>query len=171
MACVTTAGLALDCRDSVGGIETLYIAAADAIVATGTNGAVALTSISLDGTAVTSLATDFSEYELLKQTGNVSEAGTFSYENGTMFYTQTLNAIFNKLESEKLNEAFNLAKGKVCVIAKDNNGKYFLIGNDNGAFVSAHTAESGTAYGDRNGITIGFTGISKQPMFEVTVTP
>ena len=169
MACVTASGLALDCRDSVGGIETLYIAAADAIVASGTNGAVALTSISLDGTAVTSLANDFSEYELLKQTADVAEEGAFSYENGSAFYTQTLNAVFNKLEAAKLDEAYQLSKGKLCVIAKDNNGKYFLIGNANGAFVSAHSAASGTAYGDRNGITIGFQGITKEPMLEVTV--
>lgn len=169
MPCSTLSGLTLDCRDSVGGIEELYIASADVIAASGTNGAVALTSISLDGTAVTNFATDFEQYELLRETGNVAEAGTFSYENGTVFYTQTLNAIFNKLEAAKLNEAFELAKGKLCVIARDNNGKYFLIGNDNGAFVSAHDAQSGTAYGDRNGVTIGFTGITKQPMLEVTV--
>lgn len=169
MPCSTLSGIALDCRDSVGGIEALYIASADVIAATGTNGAVALTSISLDGTAVTNLATNFEEYELLRETGNIAEAGTFSYENGTLFYTQTLNAIFNKLDAAKLNEAFELAKGKLCIIALDNNGKYFLIGNDNGAFVSAHDAQSGTAYGDRNGVTIGFTGITKQPMLEVTV--
>ena len=161
--------MTLDCRDSVGGIEELYIASADAITASGTSGAIALTSISLDGTAVTDFATDFEQYELLRETGNVAEAGAFSYENGTLFYTQTLNAIFNKLEAAKLNEAYELAKGKLCVIAKDNNGKYFLIGNENGAFVSAHDAQSGTAYGDRNGVTIGFTGITKQPMLEVTV--
>jgi hypothetical protein len=168
MPCVTASGLALDCRNSVGGIETLYIAAADAIVASGTNGAVVLTSISLDNTPVVDLD-DFAEYELLKQTADVAEEGAFSYENGSAFYTQTLNAVFNKLEAEKLDEAYKLSKGKLCVIAKDNNGKYFLIGNANGAFVSAHSATSGTAYGDRNGITIGFQGITKEPMLEVTV--
>lgn len=171
MACSTTLnGLTLDCRDSVGGIEALYMLPANSGISfSASSGAVALTGISVDGSALTAL-TDLEEYELARETANIAEAGTYSNENGTVFYTQTLNAIFNKLAGAKLDELYQVAKNvKLCVIALDNNGKYWLIGNDQGAFASGHDAQSGTAFGDRNGVTLTITGITKEPMVEVTV--
>lgn len=171
MACSTTLnGLTLDCRDSVGGIEALYMLPANSGISfSATSGAVALTGISVDGTALTAL-TDLSEYEMARETGSVAEAGTYSNENGTVFYTQTLTAIFNKLSGAKLDELQQVAKNvKLCVIALDNNGKYWIMGNTQGAFASGYDAQSGTAFGDRNGVTLTITGISKEPMVEVTV--
>jgi len=43
-----------------------------------------------------------------------------------------------------------------------------MVGNDRGAVATSSTEESGTAYGDRNGLTIEFTGIDNGPMLEVT---
>ena len=58
----------------------------------------------------------------------------------------------------------------LCVLVKDNNGKFFMLGNDRGALVSNSTSEFGTAFGDRNGMTIEFTGIDQNPMTEITLT-
>lgn len=167
--CATLSGLNLDCRDSVGGIETLYILPAETSISfNATDGAVALTGITVDDGSVT--LAGMSEYELTRETGDIAEAGTYSYENGTVFYTQTLNAIFNKITGAKLDELYQVAKNrKLCVIALDNNGRYWLIGNSHGAFASGHAAQTGTAFGDRNGVTLTITGITKEPMVEVTV--
>ena len=168
--CATLSGLTLDCRDNVGGIEAVYIqGASGSIAASGTDGVIALTSISLDGTELAGLAS-LETYECVKQTGNLTETGTMSDENGTVFYTAVASTVFNKVAGAKLAELQNLAiSSKLCVIVKDNNGKYWLVGNERGAVVSASTVETGTAFGDRNGMTIEFTGIDNTPMLEVTV--
>lgn len=171
MACSTTlTGIPLDCRESVGGIKALYMMAADSGISfTASAGVVSLTSISVNGTALTSLAS-LEEYGLARDTANIAEAGTYSNENGTAFYTQTLTAVFNKLTGDKLDKLYQVAKNvKLCVIALDNNDKYWLIGNDQGAFASGHDAQTGTVFGDRNGATLTITGITKEPIVEVTV--
>ena len=154
--CATLSGFELDCRDNVGGIEEVYIAAASGSItfaSAPSGGTVAITSITLDGTAVTGLS-DFSTYQLVKQTGTLTETGTFSEENGTAFYTSVASAVFNKATGAKLNELYGLGiTTLLCVIVKDNNGKYWLLGNDRGALVSNSTTELGTAFGDRNGLT------------------
>lgn len=172
--CATLSGFELDCRDNVGGIEEVYIAAASSSIAFGTapsDGSVVITSIELDGTAVTDLATDFQTYQVVKQTGTLTETGTFSEENGTAFYTSVASAVFNKVTGAKLQELYNLGiTTLLCVLVKDNNGRYFMLGNDRGALVSNSTSDIGTAFGDRNGLTIEFTGIDQNPMTEVTLS-
>jgi len=110
-------------------------------------------------------------YECVKQTGAMNETGTFSEENGTVFYTNVASVVFNKTTAAKLVELNELAKSnKLCVIVKDNNGLYWMVGNDRGALVSNSTAGTGTAFGDRNGVTMEFTGIHELPMIQVTVS-
>ena len=172
--CATLSGITLDCRDNVGGIEEVYIAAASGSIAftsDPTDGTSVITNIVLDGTAVTDLATDFDTYQLVKQTGTFTETGTFSEENGTAFYTSVASAVFNKVEGAKLLELYNLGiTTLLCVLVKDNNGNYWMLGNDRGALVSNSTTDFGTAFGDRNGLTIEFTGIDQKPVTQVTLT-
>lgn len=171
--CATISGFELDCRDNVGGVEEVYVAAASSSIAFTTPpaaGASVITNIELDGAAVTSLAADFETFQLVKQTGVLTETGTFSEENGTAFYTSVASCVFNKVTGAKLDNLYGMGiTTLLCVIVKDNNGRYFLIGNDRGALVSNSTAETGTAFGDRNGITIEFTGIDQNPMTEITL--
>ena len=58
----------------------------------------------------------------------------------------------------------------MVAIAKDNNGKYFSIGIERGAYMTAGTAVSGVAYADRNGYEITISGLEAAPMYEVTGT-
>ena len=171
--CTTLTGLTLDCRNNVGGIEEVYSANATGSISftsAPSAGATAVTNIKLDNTAVTSLAADYTTYQCVKQTGTITETGTFSEENGTAFYTSVASAVFNKMSGSKQDELYNLGLSTLLsVIVKDNNGKYWLVGNDRGAVVSNSTSQTGTAFGDRNGITIEFTGIDQNPMYEVTV--
>lgn len=171
--CATLSGLTLDCRDNVGGIEEVYIAAASGSItfaSAPTDGTSVITNIELDGTAVTDLATDFETYAVVKQTATLTETGTFSEENGTAFYTSVASAVFNKVEAAKLLELYNLGiTTLLCVLVKDNNGNYWMLGNDRGALVSNSTTDLGTAFGDRNGLTVEFTGIDQKPMTQVTL--
>lgn len=170
--CTILSGIALDCRDNVGGIEAIYIqnvGTSLAIAGSPSTGSVAVTTVTVDGSPLAADLASMSEYELVKQTGALTETGTFSDENGTVFFTSVATAVFNKMDSDKLGELYNLAiSGKLCVIVKDNNGRWWIVGNERGAVATSSTEETGTAYGDRNGITIEFTGIDNSPMLELT---
>ena len=169
--CATLAGIALDCRDNVGGIETIYIQGVSGSISFTTppvTGSVGVADILFDSIAGTTTLAEFEKYDLVKQTGALSEAGTFSDENGTVFFTSTVTAVFNKMDAAKLTELYALAvAAKLVVLVKDNNGVFWMIGNERGAVATSSTEDTGTAFGDRNGITMVFTGIDNTPMLKV----
>ena len=49
----------------------------------------------------------------------------------------------------------------------ENTGKAWLYGRENGLMLNGGTASSGTAWADRNGYTLPFTGAEKQLAPEV----
>jgi hypothetical protein len=170
MACTLT-NIQLDCDLSgVGGIYKFYVAEADEITyATApASGAVGLTSIELDGTAVTDLATNFQEFSGLRGTSQLNETLSMG-DRGSTIYTQVLSGGFSKITKEKQEALRVLAsKAKLCVIALDYNNQYFLVGNEHGAYLSAANNASGLNAGDQNGLQIEITGVSGNPMLEVT---
>lgn len=171
MACTLSSGLALSCRESIGGIKYAYILDASGQDIDVTESAGVASAISVGGTALTTLSADMFLFDQVKQTASLVETVNASEENGTVFYTSVLNLVFNKLESAKLNQLKVLAaNSKLLIVVKDNNDKLWMVGNDRGAVVSGGSSESGTAMGDRNGLSIEFTGNHSAPMFEVTVT-
>ena len=171
MACTLSSGLALSCRESIGGIKYAYILDASGQDIDVTESAGVASAISVGGTALTDLSTDMFLFDQVKQTASLVETVNASEENGTVFYTSVLNLVFNKLESAKLNSLKVLAaNSKLLIVVKDNNDKLWMVGSDRGAVVSGGSSESGTAMGDRNGLSIEFTGNHSAPMFEVTVT-
>jgi hypothetical protein len=171
MACTLSSGLALGCRESVGGIKTAYILDASGETITATEAAGVVSAFSVGATSISTLSGDMFEFEQVKQTASLVETVTASEENGTVFYQSVLSLVFNKLEATKLNALKVLAaNSKLAIVVKDMNDKFWMVGNTNGATVSGGSSETGTAMGDRNGITIEFTGYHSAPMFEVTVT-
>ena len=132
MACELTSGISLDCREAVGGIETIYIASVTGTsisTSTVTNGSIS--SFTFDGTtvdAVGELSTSMFEFQQPRQAALLSETGTFSEENGTAFYESTLTFVANRLQAETLNTLGVLGKNnRLVVVVKDNNGAYFLV--------------------------------------------
>lgn len=160
MACALTAGRALDCRDSVGGIKRLLITEL-ANKATLTTTAGAITAFTL------ATSKQFWSYEQVRETSNFSEAIQASVENGTLAYETTLTAIFNKGETATRNQIRLLAQNRLMVIAEDRNGKYWLLGEINGTELTAGSYNSGTAMGDRNGYELTFVAKEVEPMKEV----
>jgi hypothetical protein len=168
MACSNlTAGFTLDCNDSNGGIDKIFIAngAVEAITAS----AGVVTAITVGGSALT--PSDFFAFEVPRQTSSFTETINVSQENGTVFYDQALTMVFNKMEATKRNQILLMAEAtSMVVVFKDNNGKYFSVGLEKGAFMSAGSAASGTAYGDRSGYEITISGTESAPSYEVTGT-
>jgi len=105
MACALTQGYTLDCKDSIGGLTSVYFAPWED-VATVTIAAGVVTTLTMDATKV------FYKYDLVKESSNFAEAVTTNVQNGTVFYTQTLEVILNKLQVNTRNEILLLAKNR-----------------------------------------------------------
>ncbi len=172
MACGNelTSGIALDCYNQVGGIEVAYITSFSGSngMFTATEAAGVVSAMTIDGTSITDIATDFNVFEVERQSSTLTETGTFSAEGGTGFYTTVASLLFNKLDASKQEVLSTLGKNRLVVVLKDNNGVYWLLGNRHGATVTNSTGTTGTAFGDRNNLTIEFTGIDLEPMWEVS---
>lgn len=151
MACALSQNYVLDCKDSLGGItEVYFIAAADVTSITEASGVITA--------LVKASGKRFYKYELVKGTSSFVENINASVENGTIFYQQELTIILNKLQVNTRNEILLLAKNQLEVVAKDNNGKYWYLGKNRGLDITAGSAQSGAAEGDRSGYTLTFTG-------------
>lgn len=165
MSCNITAGFTLDCNDSNGGIDKIFIANGPVESITETSGTI--TAITVGGSALT--PSDFFEFEVPRQTSSFTETINVSNENGTVFYDQALTMVFNKMEAAKRDQILLLSQNnEMVVVFKDNNGKYFSVGIERGAYMTAGTSVSGVAYGDRSGYELTVSGMEEQPSFEVT---
>jgi hypothetical protein len=160
MACNLTQGFPIDCKDNVGGVKAVFIANKDNI-ATITEAAGVITGITMDA------ATFFYKYDQIKETSNFAETITTNVQNGTVFYAQSVEVILNKLQTNTRNEILLLAQATSCIIVQDNNNKYWLLGKQNGLDLTGGGSATGTAYGDRNGYTLTFTGSEQQLGTEV----
>jgi len=150
MACELTAGFALDCKDTIGGIKAIYLQ----------QHADFLSGVTIDGTSeeVDALPTaSIYKYTLPKHTGNFTEEVASSVENGTIFYTQTVAATFFKLTAARRKQLELVAKNRLVVFVQDNNDNIWMVGKSDGAEVTAMSTATGTAKGDLNGYTITFT--------------
>jgi len=161
MACALTQGYTLDCKDSIGGLTTVYFAPWEDL-ATVTIAAGVVTTLTMDATKV------FYKYDLVKESSNFAEAVNTNVANGTVFYTQTLEVILNKLQVNTRNEILLLAKNRLAVIAVDNQGDKWFLGVAYGLDLTGGGSATGTAFGDRSGYTLTFTGNEKELAPKVT---
>ncbi len=168
MACSNlNAGFILDCNNSNGGIDKVYIANGPVqSIATVSGNSGIVDEIVVGGSPLT--PADFFEFEVPRQTSSFTETHTVSQANGTLFYDQALSMLFNKMEASKRNQLLLMGQAtNLVVVFKDNNGKYWSVGLERGGYMTAGTSVSGTAYGDQNGYTITLSGAEASPSFEV----
>ena len=164
--CDITSGFTLGCRDNTGGIANLYIL----------SGSITSVTDASEGLIETiSGSGEFFKFELFRQTSDFTEAITSTPENGTVFYEQTLNAVFFKLQSSTRNQVKVLAQNpNLKVVVETNNGtvdgvgRYWLLGEENGMQLLSGTGATGTAFGDLNGYSLTFTGQEPNPASEIS---
>jgi len=149
--CELSSGFTLDCKDGIGGIKQIVLVDKANV-----------TSFTLDASEVVTLilgpsAGDLYTYELPTQTGSFEETINFNRDAGTIFYTQTVNVMLNKLSAAKRLELQNVATARVIVFVEDTNGNWWAVGYEYGADLSTATAGTGTVLGDMNGFTLAFT--------------
>ena len=165
MACgLLTKGRGLDCNRISGGVKYIYFSVYDQ-----------LDSFAYDSTNKLEIDTiDFGGNVIYRYTmplgvASVTDTIVGSTENGTIYYTPTVNVILNRLTKEDQNEIKLLAATKVRIFAQLNeqltNGHDVIIalGMDNGLNLNAGTMDSGAAFGDSNGYTLTFDGMEPLP--------
>jgi len=153
MACLLTSGRSLPCKSSVGGLKAVYFADY------GTLGDV---TIALGEATAFSGTPDFFKYDI-KGNSSLETTINSSRENGTTFYTQTLNLTLTTLDKATQEEIKLLAAARPHVIIEDYNGNMFLVGLEHGAEVTGGTIVTGAAMGDLSGFTLTMEGQEVAP--------
>ena len=165
MACNLTTGFAVGCNDSIGGVAEFWIANMPTDFAAATDGSGEVTGLS--GTGL-----EYFKFECTNAQGASSlmnDNPTVNDANGTSFFDQTATYVLNKMEKAKRNEVKMIARAKISIIIKDNNGTYWLMGETNGVRLVSGENGTGTALGDRNGYSLSFQAQEPEPMPIVTV--
>ena len=160
MACLLTSGRKLPCKSSVGGLKAVYFADY------GTLGDVTIASGEITAVAGTP---DFFRFDI-KGNSSLETTINSSRENGTTFYTQTLNLTLPVLDKATQEEIKLLAAARPHVAIEDYNGNFFMVGLEHGAEVTGGTIVSGAAMGDLSGFTLTLEGQETDPAYFVTST-
>ena len=161
MACNLTAGIQLGCRDNTGGFATLWITDYTNVTSLTQSTGDTITAISGTGT--------FYEFQLIRTSSQLTETVNASLENGTVFYQGEIVTYFNKLGQDKRNILKTLAQSqRLAIVAEDNNGQFFYLGQTYGCFISAGTSVTGKALGDANGYNMTFQYLEPNPMNQLS---
>tara|TARA_R110000744_G_scaffold282139_1_gene393905 strand:- start:1157 stop:1726 length:570 start_codon:yes stop_codon:yes gene_type:complete len=163
MACTALSkGRGLDCNRVSGGVKYIYFGVYDQFSPLPLVASSEITDIEMGANALY-------RYTVPRGSTTVNEAITGSTENGTLFYTPTVNMVLNRLTKEDQNEIKLLGQTQVIVFAQLNaqlaNGHDVIVGLGvtNGMSMNAGSADSGAAFGDRNGYTLTFDGLEANP--------
>ena len=168
MACIAlTKGRGLDCNRISGGIKNIYFGVYDQFTAPITT--VGIVQATGEISDIEMGSNILYRYTTPLGVASLSESITGSTENGTIFYTPTVNVVLNRLTKEDQNEIKLLGQSKVVIFAELNatlaNGHNVIVGLGvtNGMNLNAGTMDSGAAFGDRNGYTLTFDGMEPIP--------
>ena len=160
MACLLTSGRALPCKSSVGGLKAVYFADF------GTLGTATIT-----GSEITAFSgtPDFFKFDI-NGTSSLETTINSSKENGSLFYTQTLNLTLPVLDKATQEQIKLLATARPHVAIEDYNGNFFLVGLEHGAEVNGGSIVSGSGMSELSGFTLTLEGQETDPAFFVTST-
>lgn len=164
--CELTIGFDLECKDSIGGIKQIVLTEWNSSVEFIFTGATEVVEEIVgvgDG--------DLFTYQLPTQTGSFEETINFNRDAGTIFYTQTVNIMLNKLSAPKRLELQGVATTRVIVFVNDTNDNWWAVGYEFGADLSTGTAATGTVLGDMNGYTLAFTHETPKRAYKLAGAP
>lgn len=156
MPCAITGGYTIDCRESVGGVQTIWVIEKSKIASYGeTDGT--LTGITMSPSGQT-----FYKIEVPRGTAFASNTITASQENGTFYYTHEVNFPINSRSATVRNLINVLAKNKCVFVTLEGDGTYRAYGLKFGLFLDSAEAGSGTALADRNGYMCKFSSMETE---------
>jgi hypothetical protein len=148
MSCNLSRGFLLECNEGVGGIKDIYIGKWSDFS----------TGIVESGGFITDLPpAQLFPYQANRNTGGVTIVPNANLENGTLYYTHTIEMTLGKLDPDKKAELENLAKTRVAVFVRLFDDQIMMVGRNDGCFLTAGTFGSGKARADLNGYQITLT--------------
>jgi hypothetical protein len=171
MSCYISQGVTLGCSDGIGGIKSIWV------LGTSTGTTASVTGVTYSGGTSGSTAYDVTgpisgitgagnwfNFELKRNTSSLAQNTTKSFENGTIYYEQVLTAVLYRYSQEKRNQLLVLGQNdNIKIIAQDQNDTLYYLGQVNGMYLSGGSGATGTAFGDRNGFELIFTGQEHTP--------
>ena len=176
MACNLTKGLAVDCKDQIGGLKRIFfvksyckdIRANATFDGTDTNVMDTAGFANWDiqsGGAVTVF-----QYDLRPNLSSMTVNINSDPATGTTFFEQTLSLSLQKLSVAQTNELKLISYNRSQIFVLDNNDNVFLLGMDNGCDISGGTAVTGAAKGDMTGYTLELRAEEKDPLIWLPAT-
>jgi outer membrane protein assembly factor BamB len=161
MSCVVTSGYAIECRDSVGGVEVVYLIENSALYDASGNSRITSAS-----GVVTALTKDsgkrFWKFEVPRATASANNGITSSIENGTFFYTHQVIFPINSRSADVRNIVTTLAKNRLTFILKEGDGSFRCYGAEFGLQLEASEAGTGQNLADRNGYLLTFSSQERE---------
>lgn len=161
MSCPIVSGVTKACRDTKGGLTTIYVTEHSNLVQA---------SITSASGIITNVATflstgkKFWTIEVDMNVGNEIETINADRATGTLSYAQALNFYIPKKQASVAQWVMTLAQNDLAFIVLDKNGLYRLLGQKYGMSMSASTAPSGTNMtGEQSGYVLSFAG--EEPVF------
>ena len=166
MSCDIANGRLEACKDSVSGLDAIYIinyGTYNPDPSTIGGDVVYSTTAGLEDmiTAINSVPTVY-KYEL-KGANSFEQAIQSSRDNGTTFFEQTLTVQLKKQDPTTHKTIKLLAYGRPNIIVRTRSNDFFIAGLQRGCDVSAGTVSSGTNLGDFSGYGLTFTGMENVP--------
>lgn len=153
MACNLSQGRQEVCKESIGGLAGVYFI-------NFTTGSFTKNGVG-EVTALPSGSTVY--YYELKGSSAYTETVNTSRENGTTFFSQELVLNLKKLTNEMTTQLKLMAYGRPQVVVWTMNGEALLVGEREGADVTAGTIQTGGAMGDLYGYSVTLTGQEQLP--------
>lgn len=167
MPCLISNGRTEQCKDSISGIQAVYLinfGDYDPDPSTGGGDVTYDTTPGFEDqiTTIGGTINNLYKYELKGNNGFNTTVNT-SRENGTTFFTQTLT-IELKRQDPVFHKQFKiLAYGRPHIVVRTNGNQFFLAGLYRGCDATAGSVESGVAYGDFNGYKLTFEAMEEKP--------
>jgi hypothetical protein len=166
MSCAITSGYSIECRESVGGIETIYLIENDYLYDASGNSRV--TSVSGVVTALTkATGKKFWKFEVPRATSTANNGITSSIENGTFFYTHQVIFPINSRSADVRNIVTTLAKNRLTFVTKEGDNVFRMYGKEFGLQLEASESGSGTSLQDRNGYLLTFSSQEREDFLVV----
>ena len=166
MACSIQAGYAIECTESVGGIETIYLIENSNLYDASGNSRVTSAS-----GVVTALGKDsgtrFWKFEVPRGTAMASNSISASPENGTFYFTHEVKFPINSRSATVRNIVTTLAKNRLTFVCVEGDGTSRMYGKEFGLQMTGTEAGSGTALADRNGYMLTFTSMEREDFLVV----
>ena len=163
MSCLgnyTLKGIQLDCNPVLAGIKNVYLGYFDEFE---------FTPASDTHTAMISAKGDskFYKYTITTNTGGLTSTLTRNDQNCTRYYTNTISLQFTRLEAKKHLEVQAMAAEALVAVVETNDGKYWIVGDDNYVSGSNSTAQTGSSFDDLNGYIVELTNRSSHLPYEL----